>query len=645
MLIDVGTMPLARSLFLLYEAMETQKDLAGCCGEIRPMDPNIWKLVVPAQVVEYRFSHIFDKALESVLGYITVLPGAFSAYRWEALQGDPLWKDYFKSICHPELMSAFNSNIYLAEDRVLCLSLISKKKSSYLIRYVRDSVSETDVPENISSLMAQRRRWINGSWFSLIDSIQKCPLIYQSGHNCCRKCIFSAQMFYYVVNIIFSWVMVGSFFVVFSILIKVVIGENESSKVISGSSIVILIYFLLLLFVLVMSLGVRPNRVEGMYKIIACVFGIYMMVSFICAIVFVATQTYQSIVMYAVLSSFAMFGITVVLTCSVMTTLKGVFHYLFLTPTYVNVFLIYSICNTHDCTWGNRPDLLSQEEKNRIEEFEEFRIRWVIVWVLCNCSFAFLLNSLGNVENGQWYVYGVGVFGMSIMVFRFIGSILYIFQEACCKRKMKQQKRVAPVVGVESQDKVKAVRSSERVMTQPYTLLDEHPKDSTQFMIRRKLSIGSDVNKPFQSQEVIKDGVKLNEIHSLEMMVKTISSHEKQNQAKFAELGSLDLMNSSENQRNKGKVEKIVSLAISRGSKFDTLNLVDQVLNEERTEEISELSLVLRQKRFQKGIRLTQMSSDVGISVNRLRGIEEGTMIPTQEERKILSYYIINYKE
>ena len=90
MLIDVGTMPLPNSLFYLYEAMVTQKDLAGCCGEICPMDPNIWKLVVPAQVVEYKFSHIFDKALESVLGYITVLPGAFSAYRWEALQGEPL---------------------------------------------------------------------------------------------------------------------------------------------------------------------------------------------------------------------------------------------------------------------------------------------------------------------------------------------------------------------------------------------------------------------------------------------------------------------------------------------------------------------------------------------------------------------------
>ena len=73
------------SLFYLYEAMETDSSLAGCCGEIKPMKPNYWKIVVPAQVIEYKFAHMLDKALESAIGFITVLPGAFSAYRWEAL--------------------------------------------------------------------------------------------------------------------------------------------------------------------------------------------------------------------------------------------------------------------------------------------------------------------------------------------------------------------------------------------------------------------------------------------------------------------------------------------------------------------------------------------------------------------------------
>jgi chitin synthase len=44
-------------------------------------------------------------------------------------------------------MDAFHSNIYLAEDRVLCLSLVAKKDQDYILRYVKSSLAETDVPE------------------------------------------------------------------------------------------------------------------------------------------------------------------------------------------------------------------------------------------------------------------------------------------------------------------------------------------------------------------------------------------------------------------------------------------------------------------------------------------------------------------
>ena len=43
---------------------------------------------VAAQNFEYKMSNILDKPLESIFAYITVLPGAFSAYRYIALQND-----------------------------------------------------------------------------------------------------------------------------------------------------------------------------------------------------------------------------------------------------------------------------------------------------------------------------------------------------------------------------------------------------------------------------------------------------------------------------------------------------------------------------------------------------------------------------
>jgi chitin synthase len=120
-LLDVGTMPGPTSIYHLWKAFDINSNVGGACGEIvalkgkygqnllNPLGalsfvPSLYvrfltSTIVAAQNFEYKMSNILDKPLESIFGWITVLPGAFSAYRYIALQNDtvgegPL-KQYF----------------------------------------------------------------------------------------------------------------------------------------------------------------------------------------------------------------------------------------------------------------------------------------------------------------------------------------------------------------------------------------------------------------------------------------------------------------------------------------------------------------------------------------------------------------------
>jgi cellulose synthase/poly-beta-1,6-N-acetylglucosamine synthase-like glycosyltransferase len=101
---------------------------------------------------------ILDKPTESIFGYITVLPGAFSAYRYIALQNDELGHGPLHSYFQGEELSGskadvFQSNLYLAEDRILCWELVSKRGHSWILKYVKSASGETGECSFFASLL------------------------------------------------------------------------------------------------------------------------------------------------------------------------------------------------------------------------------------------------------------------------------------------------------------------------------------------------------------------------------------------------------------------------------------------------------------------------------------------------------------
>ena len=60
-------------------------------------------------------------------------------------------------------LSLQESNMYLAEDRVMCLGIHAL---GYDLAYLPDAESTVDPVTSLTRMMGQRRRWINGSWFA-----------------------------------------------------------------------------------------------------------------------------------------------------------------------------------------------------------------------------------------------------------------------------------------------------------------------------------------------------------------------------------------------------------------------------------------------------------------------------------------------
>ncbi|MBW0485136.1 hypothetical protein O181_024851 [Austropuccinia psidii MF-1] len=229
-LLDAGTKPGARSLYYLWEAFAHKPTLGGACGEIHAMLSGGKKLLNPlvaAQNFEYKMSNILDKPLESSFGYVSVLPGAFSAYRTRAIRGRPL-QQYFhgdhslaaklgdKGI---QGMGIFKKNMFLAEDRILCFELVAKAKEQWVLGYVKPAKGETDVPESAAELIGQRRRWLNGSFAAGVYALAHFPRMYKTHHNPIRMLFLHLQAIYTTVGLIMSWFALANWFVTFSAII------------------------------------------------------------------------------------------------------------------------------------------------------------------------------------------------------------------------------------------------------------------------------------------------------------------------------------------------------------------------------------------------------------------------------------------
>lgn len=404
-LLDAGTKPSPRSLLALWEGFYNDKDLGGACGEIHAMlgkgGRKLLNPLVAVQNFEYKISNILDKPLESSFGYVSVLPGAFSAYRFRAIMGRPL-EQYFhgdhtlsKMLGKKGIdgMNIFKKNMFLAEDRILCFELVAKAGQKWHLSYIKAAKGETDVPEGAAEFISQRRRWLNGSFAASLYSLMHFGRMYKSGHNIIRMFFFHIQLIYNFLNVIFTWFSLASYY-----LTTIVIMELVGTPVISASKatehhgwpfgdtatpiINALLSYIYLAFVIlqfILALGNRPKGSKFTYIASFMVFGIiqgYILVLSAYLVVrafdrpigeqisldsgedfvksFFGGQSAAGVILVALITIYGLNFVASFMYLDPWHMFHSFPYYLFLMSTYINILMVYAFNNWHDVSWGTK---------------------------------------------------------------------------------------------------------------------------------------------------------------------------------------------------------------------------------------------------------------------------------------------------
>ncbi|KAF6762652.1 glycosyltransferase family 2 protein [Ephemerocybe angulata] len=377
-LIDAGTKPGHKSIYYLWDAFYNNANLGGCCGEIHAMIKGGKKLLNPlvaAQNFEYK-----------IFGYVSVLPGAFSAYRFRAILGRPL-EQYFhgdhsladrlgpKGI---NGMNIFTKNMFLAEDRILCFELVAKKGDCWTLTYVKPSKAETDVPETAVELIGQRRRWLNGSFAASVYALANFFTLYRSGHGPIRMLFLHIQALYNIFSLIFSWFALANLWLTFSIIIDLmpdqkiyVFGTAEITHWVNNVFKWIYLFFLALQFIL--ALGNRPKGERIPYAVTLWVYAVLAVYLLVCSF-WLTVNAFKEIpkllqgknsaevartffeppvgaLIAAMVSTFGIYFFASFLYRDPWHMFSSFLQYLCLAPSFTNVLNVYAFCNLHDVSW------------------------------------------------------------------------------------------------------------------------------------------------------------------------------------------------------------------------------------------------------------------------------------------------------
>ncbi|KLU90669.1 hypothetical protein MAPG_10521 [Magnaporthiopsis poae ATCC 64411] len=397
--VDTGTRLCRYALLEMWAAFYNDKDLGAACGEIRchtgkfRSRAGLVNPIVASQNFEYVVAFQLERSFEAAIGWLTVLPGAFSAYRFRAIVGYPLDR-YFHG--DPSLAriwrkggaraTAFGANRFLAEDRVVAYELLAGKGKKWHSDFINSARAETDIPCTTADFISQRRRWLNGAFTSTLYSIGRFYKMYRSGHSIARLAAFHVELAYNLVTFLVAWFSLAGYLLTMFVVNDVTGNPPDGSGAYAWpfgpatpvfNGIIQFVYILVVVLQFVLALGSHPRRERKLYLLSFIIFSFVQLYLFLNLIYLVkrlldfrregagAESSYNYINEYysdvgpwtVLITGVSVFGVYIaagILHLDMWHLFTSYASYLFVLASYINILSIYAFSNTHDITWGRK---------------------------------------------------------------------------------------------------------------------------------------------------------------------------------------------------------------------------------------------------------------------------------------------------
>jgi chitin synthase len=202
--VDSGSILHIDTVSLLVDRLERDPGIGAIAPRVLPPTPKTEdSFLAHWQFFDFAFRAGTSWPFEVATGHLSVLPGQVSVVRWQALQGSAFRQDD-EPRGNSEMLQSESSDgesagegatgtplesylhgmdeesptdrlRYLAEDRVIGISLMFANRLKWRLDYLPEAKGTTDRCETFAELLKQRRRWHNSSMATRMWLLRQLP--------------------------------------------------------------------------------------------------------------------------------------------------------------------------------------------------------------------------------------------------------------------------------------------------------------------------------------------------------------------------------------------------------------------------------------------------------------------------------------